>query len=41
MSQQILIQILEGVIKLQRDLNNMRQEYVNLSDSSDAAPTEI
>ncbi len=40
-SQQILIQILEGVIKLQRDVNNMRQEYVNLSGSFDAALTEI
>ncbi len=40
-SQPILNQILEGVSKLKRELNNMRQEYVNLSGSFDAALTEI
>ncbi len=40
-SQPILNQILEGVSKLQRDLNNMGQEYVNLSGSFDAALTEF
>ncbi len=34
-------QILEGVSKFQRELNNMRQEYVNLSGYFDAALTEI
>ncbi len=40
-NQQILIQILEGIIKLQRDVNNMRQESINLGASFDAALTEI